>query len=79
MQTQIVRQALQLTSTATAPNTIERAPFRWSEDNTWRDNYARVDDSNRQRLKELGQQRREFQATRKASGDERAPMLSQDE
>ena len=73
----ILKQALALFETATAANTVERTPFVWSEDNSWRDVYARVDDSNRERLRALGEERRQQQAVVKASGETRAPMISQ--
>lgn len=78
MQTAIIRQALNLAKDATKPNSIERAPFTWGDDNNWRDLYLRVDDSNRQYLRELGAQRRQLQADRKAQGEARSPMVSQD-
>lgn len=78
MQTAVVRQALDLATKATTPNSIERAPFTWGDDNSWRDRYSRVDDSNRQLLRELGEQRRQIQTKNKVSGEERSPMLSQD-
>jgi len=78
MQKAIVTQALQLFDSATEPNTVVRTPFSWGEDDSWRDAYARVDDTNRQRLFELGEQRRKLQATTKASGEKRAPMISQE-
>jgi len=78
MQLEIVKQALGLFESAREANTMERAAFSWSEDNGWRDAYARVDDSNRQRLQQLGEERRALQATRKADGDKRAPMISQE-
>lgn len=78
MQTAVVRQALNLALNATSPNSIERAPFTWGDDNSWRDRYSRVDDSNRQHLRELGEQRRQIQTKKKASGEDRAPMLSQE-
>lgn len=78
MQEAIVKQALRLLTTATEPSTIERTPFTWGDNNGWRDQYLRVDDSNRAHLRELGEQRRQFQAHKKTKGAERSPMLSQD-
>lgn len=78
MQAAITLQALQLAIKASAPNTVHRTPFIWSEDNSWRDNYARVDDSNRDHLLKLGESRRQQQTTKKAQGITRAPMLSVD-
>lgn len=78
MQLKIVQQALGLFGSAREANAVERAAFSWGEDNRWRDAYSRVDDSNRQRLQQLGEERRALQATRKESGDKRAPMISQE-
>lgn len=78
MQSAIVRQALNLVVSAAAPGTIERAPFTWSEDNSWRERYLRVDDSNRQELAALGEQRRSLQKQKKGQGHSRTPMIAAD-
>jgi len=78
MQSAIVKQALNLVVTASAPGTIERAPFSWGEDNSWRERFLRVDDSNLQQLAALGEQRRSLQKQKKAQGHSRAPMLADD-
>lgn len=75
MQLAIIRQALDLFETAESPRTIRRAPFEWSTDQSWRDNYARVDDSNRETLIRKGEMRRQQQAQAKASGNTRVPMI----
>jgi hypothetical protein len=41
-----------------------QTPFRWSEDESWREVYARVDDSNREALKKEGEARRALQAAK---------------
>ena len=75
MQLAIVRQGLGMFDTATQAGTLLRAPFEWSEDQSWRDCYARVDDSNREALRRKGEQRRQQQTAAKASGKGRAPMI----
>ena len=50
MQLSIISQAIALFNSATAPNTTERTPYSWSDDNNWRNDYAKVDDSNREEL-----------------------------
>ncbi len=78
MQTAIIRQALNLVVAAAAPNSIERAPVTWGDDNGWRERFLRVDESNRQQLAALGEQRRSLQKNKKAQGHSRAPMLAED-
>ena len=75
MQLDIVRQALGLFESASGPRTIVRSPYQWSEDQSWRDRYARVDDSNREALRKKGEQRRQQQSAVRASGKTRAPMI----
>lgn len=75
MQLDIVRQAVSLFETATVARTTVRAPFEWSDDQSWRDLYARVDDSNREALRRKGELRRQHQAAAKVSGKTRAPMI----
>jgi len=43
MQRAIVGLGLDLLERAFAPRTIVQAPFVWSEDHSWRDNYMRID------------------------------------
>jgi len=75
MQMAIVRQAVSLYETAFEARTTVRAPFEWSDDQSWRDLYSRVDDSNREALRRKGESRRQQQAAAKASGKTRAPMI----
>jgi D-proline reductase (dithiol) PrdB len=77
MQCNIVNQALALLERAKESGTIKRTPYSWTNDNDWREAYARVDDSNRDHLRSLGDKRRQQQAKLKGSGASRAPMISQ--
>ena len=73
MQQEIARLALMLAAQAEAPDTVQRAPFRWSQSNAWRDDYNRVDDSNRDRLRREGEERRARQARARSEG--RTPLV----
>ena len=70
MQQAITTMAVDLLESAPYPRTTVQAPFGWGED-TWRAAYMRVDDSNRDALREAGEQRRERQAAHKAAGHSR--------
>ncbi|WP_395714790.1 hypothetical protein [Reyranella sp.] len=59
MQTAIVRRALSLLETATAPRATVRAPFEWKPDPEWRERYNRVRPEDRDRLLAAGVARRE--------------------
>ena len=61
MQSRIVGLALDLLETATLPRTTVQTPFIWSEDSAWRERYARVDPSQAEKLRELGERRRALQ------------------
>ncbi len=66
MQLEIVRQALHLFHDANAPRTMVTAPFSWMEDGAlWRPRYGRVDPSNIERLRAIGDERRRQQAAKK--------------
>ena len=58
MQRAIVRYGLDLLACARSPRSTVRTPFVWSDDNSWRDNYMRVDPDEIEHLKELGERRR---------------------
>jgi|TARA_B100002003_G_scaffold247378_2_gene278818 hypothetical protein len=77
MQRNIVNQALTLFERAREPGTTERTPYTWGDNDDWREAYARVDDSNRDQLKALGEERRRQQARIKEAGATRAPLISQ--
>ena len=75
MQDEIIRQAMSLLESAEGANTVARTPFTWGEDCSWRDDYARVDDSNREALRLRGKVRRRQQARDKADGKSRVAMV----
>jgi len=59
MQEKIVRQALDILATATAPRRTVKAPFGWkASDPEWRGRYNRIDPADRDRLLALGEERR---------------------
>jgi D-proline reductase (dithiol) PrdB len=60
MQSSIVECALNLLQRAWVPRTTVQTPFRWGND-TWRDAFMRVDDSNREALARAGEERRRRQ------------------
>ena len=76
MQLEIVRQALRLFEDANAPRTTVTAPFSWIEDGgLWRPRYGRVDPSNLDRLRAIGDERRRQQAAKKDG--RRTPAISE--
>jgi hypothetical protein len=66
MQRSIVGIALNLLEKAWMPRTTIQAPFRWDDDEEWRHGFMRVDDSNREALARMGEERRRAQAEAKA-------------
>jgi hypothetical protein len=75
MQREIVVQALALLEQATAPRCTRRTPFRFeegSEDEAWRRNYLRLDDEQREKLREAGERRRASQHRAKLEGTARS-------
>ncbi len=73
----IVRRALKLLEEAEGPETTWRTSLGWRGGDEWRDDYAKVDDSNREELRLRGEKRRQQQIAAKASGETRAPMISE--
>lgn len=71
MQRQIVGIALDLLESARAPRTTIQTPFQWSEDESWKQNYARVDREKTDALKQAGDQRRSQQQQSKTDGNTR--------
>ena len=61
--------------TATKPNASERTPYEWGE-NSWRDDYSRVDDNNREELSRRGEKRRMRQQAEKTAGLSRSSMIA---
>lgn len=76
MQQQIISQALRLLETARQARTTERTPFHWEND-SWRDDYAHIDDSNREELRLRGEKRRQQQQADKAAGISRSAMIAE--
>jgi hypothetical protein len=68
MQNRIVGLALDLLESATLPRTTVQTPFIWSEDSTWRERYARVDSSQAEKLREIGERRRALQQKARDEG-----------
>ena len=77
MQLAIIKQALGLFESAEAPNYTERTAHSWSEDDSWREGYAKIDDSNREELRLRGEARRAEQAANKAAGCSRSAMIAE--
>lgn len=75
MQNQILKQAISLFSKNIESPLIERSPFIWSSDQSWRENYLKVDDSNRVTLMHQGKMRRKEQKLMKSSDITRSAMI----
>lgn len=73
MQQSIMHGAIQLLTEAKQANTVARSPAVWPGDNSWRDDYSKVDANNAQQLKLKGEARRRQQSQDKAGG--RAAMI----
>ena len=76
MQLTIMHEGLKLLENASEPRSVVRTAFHWKDD-AWRDDYARIDDSNREELRQRGERRRRQQVEDKASGKSRAAMISE--
>ena len=74
---EIIHQAFSLLEGASEENTISRSASTWSEENSWRDDYLHVNESNRAELARLGEARRRQQIHEKSIGSKRASMISQ--
>ena len=62
MQQATLGYALDLLESARLPRSTVQTPFNWSEDESWRAVYARVDEDNREALRREGEARRALQA-----------------
>jgi D-proline reductase (dithiol) PrdB len=58
MQREVVRLALRTLETASGPRTTVQAPVKWKDDPGWRERYSRVDPVERERLLQVGDERR---------------------
>ena len=68
MQRAIVGYALDLLESARVPRTTVQTQFVWSEDESWKDAYARVDRDQAERLRQAGENRRALQERAKGEG-----------
>ncbi len=75
MQEQILSQALLLLEEANSANSIVRSVAKWPGAPSWRDDYSKVDESNREALRLKGLQRRDQQETDKTKGITRSAMI----
>jgi hypothetical protein len=62
MQRAILGHALDLLESARLPRTTVQAPFVWSDDDSWKERYARVDPERAAELRRAGEARRARQA-----------------
>lgn len=62
MQREVVAAALGLLETAPGPRTTVMSPFKWKEDPGWRERYGLVDPVELERLRAIGEERRQRQA-----------------
>ena len=72
MQHRIVGQALDLLEGAAGPRTTMQTPFVWSDDETWKQRYARVDAQGAEELREQGDARRAAQGRIRREGRTRS-------
>jgi len=68
MQRAIAGQGLDLLESANLPRTTVQSPFRWSEDTSWKEAYARIDPAQAETLRRAGEARRAAQARARAAG-----------
>ena len=71
MQEAIVVQGIELLERAERAGTTERTPFRWSDDESWRDRYMEVRREDRAELARRGEERRARRLREKAEGKTR--------
>ncbi|MDX1382348.1 MAG: hypothetical protein R3190_01835 [Thermoanaerobaculia bacterium] len=64
----VVEIGLELLESARHPRTTVQTPFVWDGDPGWRESYSRVDDTNREELARLGEQRRAQRTRDRAEG-----------
>ncbi len=77
MQEEILGHALGWFTNASEKQWLARSPVEWSHDQSWRDDYSRVNDSNREELRQRGEARRRQQEEAKRSGAERSGIISE--
>ena len=69
MQRAILSRALDLLESARLPRTTLQTPLCWSDDESWKQRYARVDPERAEALRRAGEQRRAQQRTAKTEGE----------
>ncbi|MCP5059934.1 MAG: hypothetical protein GY937_24790 [bacterium] len=69
MQRDIVGFALDLLEGASLPRTTVQTPRMWSENTSWKDNYARIEPEHAEALRLAGDARRAAQAKAQARGE----------
>ena len=70
-QAAIATAAINLFETASEPGTVVTLPHRWSDDESWRDGYFQVNETNIDALRRAGEERRAERAHRRATGQVR--------
>ena len=68
MQKSSILTALNLALVADQAGSIISTGFQWSENEDWKKNYARVDESNREELLRLGDENRKRRALNNSTG-----------
>jgi hypothetical protein len=69
MQREIVSTALDMLESASEPRTTVQTPFVWSDDDSWKEAYARVDPADAEVLLQSGEERRTRRRTAKLESD----------
>ena len=72
MQHRIVGFAVGLLESATLPRTTVQTPYAWSEDDSWKQRYARVDSDEAEKLRSAGEARRARQKQAKGGAATRS-------
>jgi hypothetical protein len=68
LQREIAGLALGLLESATLPRTTVQTPYRWSDDTSWKDAYARIDPERAEALRRAGEARRARQQQARLEG-----------
>ena len=68
MQAAIATAAIDLLETASEPGTVVAMPYRWSDDESWRDGYFNVSEANIDALRRSGEERRAARAHLRETG-----------
>ena len=71
MQATIATAAIDLFETASEPGTVVTMPYRWSDEESWRDGYFKVSEANIDALRRAGEERRAARAHLRGTGQVR--------